>query len=536
MTTTKTTTATAAKEVSLEQLAERVRILLINGKSAEARAQILQIIDADVTGVKALHQGFKMMLALKDFSAALDYIDRALAQVPEQPVFTIEKAQLLLRMNKRQDALALLAHAQTLMPDNLRYLHSIAQIYSQLDLPELALPILVRVSESAPADINLRYELALAQFFNGDMKAAKANLDAVIAARPDAAEAIHVRSTLNKATPKQNHVAFLTERANPSKPEDAPVWFALGKELEDLGQDDEAFKAFVTANKLKSSKISYHESAELGALQNLIRSTQELELPRASTTKTKVTPIFVVSLPRTGSTLIDRMLDSHSDIKSIGELQDFPRLLAEAIEEQVAQSGGKLSREAAVQHIDYAALGARYQANIEALADGHAYVVDKLPFNFMYCGLIRKALPHAKIVHVQRDLMDTGYAIFKTLFNQAYLYSYEQKHLARYLAAYTQVMEHWRAKLGKHLIEVSYENVIEAPEAAAQALFKQLKISWQPEVMKFNQNQSSARTASAAQVREPVYASSVGKWQRHAIGLKPLLLELQKHGLAPDNQ
>jgi hypothetical protein len=157
--------------------------------------------------------------------------------------------------------------------------------------------------------------------------------------------------------------------------------------------------------------------------------------------------------------------------------------------------------------------------------------IDKLPFNFLYCGLIHRALPRARIVHVVRDPMDTCYAVYKTLFGQAYPFSYDLEELATYYIAYHRLMNHWRTTMPGLIQDVSYENVVANSETEARQLVAYCGLQWEPACLEFHNLKSASTTASAVQIRQPIYSSSVGKWRRYEQQLEPLRARLEEAGL-----
>ena len=165
-------------------------------------------------------------------------------------------------------------------------------------------------------------------------------------------------------------------------------------------------------------------------------------------------PIFIVGMPRTGTTLVERILGSHADVASVGEAVDFPEEMAASARDRPTPALGSTDTDLAARLaalMDFGDLGRNYLAAVRQLAGPQPLHVDKLPFNFRYCGLIHKALPKASIVHLTRDPMDTCYAVFKTLFINAYHFSYQLDELAEYYVAYRRMMDHWHAVMpGRH--------------------------------------------------------------------------------------
>jgi hypothetical protein len=185
--------------------------------------------------------------------------------------------------------------------------------------------------------------------------------------------------------------------------------------------------------------------------------------------------------------------------------------------------------------LDFGALGRNYLASVRQLADGQRYTIDKLPFNFRYCGLIHKALPKASIVHLMRDPMDTCYAIFKTMFINAYHFAYQLEELAEYFIAYRRMMDHWHAVMPGVILDVRYEDLVSDPQTQSRRLLSHCSLPWEDDVLEFHRSTKASTTASTVQVRRPIYRSSVQKWRNFTRELQPVLRRLNEAGLVDEN-
>jgi hypothetical protein len=220
-------------------------------------------------------------------------------------------------------------------------------------------------------------------------------------------------------------------------------------------------------------------------------------------------PIFILGMPRSGSTLIEQILASHPGVQGGDERPDFPELL-EAL-------GG-----------DFAALGAAYVERCRALAPGAARLTDKLPGNFRHAGAIHLALPKARIIHSRRAAADTCLSCFTKLFRGEQAYTYDLGELGRYYRAYARLMAHWRAVLPASVfLEVDYEELVGDPETQTRRLLAHCGLEWDSACLAFHQTRRAVRTASAAQVRQPLHRGAIGRWRRYETLLAPLLAELE---------
>ena len=413
-----------------------------------------------------------------------------------------------------------------------RLAHDVAQLYMRLTEPVLAAAFYARAVALEPTRAAYRYNHSTALIALGRMEEAEAALDSVIAMQPDDSDAWYNRATLRRQTARRNHVAAIERQLRQGgapRSADVPLHYALAKELEDLGEHERAFTALTRGAALRRSLLSYRVDDDVAIMREIAAAHSAAVLREAVTGCDDARPIFVVGLPRSGTTLVDRILSSHSDIGSHGESNDF----ALALVQLAAPCRGKTELLERSLQVDPRQLGLDYGARLAAHAE--ACVVDKTPANFLYLGLIARALPHARIVYVRRRPMDVCYAMYKTLFRMAYPYSYDLGDLGSYWLAFDALMRHWQDNLpAGRMLTVDYEQLVATPQETIRGLLSHVGMPWQDACLEFDRNSLPSLTASAAQVRRPIYNSSVGLWRRYAAGLTPLASFLQQAGVAID--
>ena len=416
----------------------------------------------------------------------------------------------------------------------------LASVYVRVDEHEQALRWYQRAIELEPRNAKHHFSLAATLRFLGRLEDAERACDSALAIDPREFEAFLIRADLRTQTADNNHIPemerALAAGAAPYMGE-VMLCHALAKECEDIGDYPRSFRYLARGARLRRRHLSYDVRQDLQIFDELMSrySPAQLSASRADGFDSSL-PVFVLGMPRTGTTLVERILASHSDIRSAGELPDLPRLMATLADRQVpgSASNPKALVEASLK-LDMAQLGRQYVDSLAVRAGESRRAIDKLPFNYLNVGLIHLALPQATIIHVTRDPLDTCYAIYKTLFQRAYPFSYDLEDLGRYFVAYSRLMDHWHRCLPGKICRVSYEAMVAAPEQESRRLIEACGLQWEEGVLAFHDNPTPSMTASASQVRRPIYSSSVGKWRNYARELEPLRRLLQEAGLVPQS-
>ena len=398
----------------------------------------------------------------------------------------------------------------------------IGSVHSLIGEDEKALAWFEKAAVAEPDNVMYRVNHANCLMFVGELDEAEASLREVLAKHPDNANAHWILSGLRKAGDRTHVEEMERLAAAGGYPPRALafLYYALGKELEDLEEWDAAFAAFAKGAQARRSTIDYDEASEVAAYDALARlfTREWLDAPGESCDSSA--PIFVVGQPRTGTTLVERIITAHSQVHSAGELKQFGNAVrrlsryAEPTRFSAALAEGAAS-------VDAARLGNAYIETTRTVAGETQHFVDKLPLNFIYVPLILKALPNAKIIHLRRNPMDACFSSYKQLFADAYLHSYDQEEMARHHARYYRLMETWRRRFGDNYFEVAYEDVAGNLEPNARALIEFLGLSWEDACLEFHKQKSAVTTASSVQVRQPAHTRSVGRWRRYEKQLEP---------------
>jgi tetratricopeptide (TPR) repeat protein len=327
---------------------------------------------------------------------------------------------------------------------------------------------------------------------------------------------------------RMEQLAIKMDKLNPA--DQIELHFALGKALGNAGQKARSFRHYLAGNALKRSQIRYDETATLASLDKTraVITRGFLERYTGAGDPTPV-PVFVVGMPRSGTTLVEQMLASHPSVSAVGETSEFVSAVARVLGAHGETSYSLVDRLDKLSRDQCREIGAYYGAAIRTIAPRGERVVDKMPMNFRFVGLICAALPNARIIHLRRDAIDTCLSCFSQLFDGNLPFTYELGELGRYWKAYERLMAHWRAILPHGvMIEPQYEELVRDFEAHARHIVAHCGLPWDSACLRFHEAKRPVATASWVQVRRPVYTSSTGRWRPDDALLGPLLRALDQ--------
>jgi len=450
---------------------------------------------------------------------------------PDHGAAWAQLANLFVRAGQAGRADAALANAVKHADDNPIVLDLIGSVHGQLGEHEEAGRWFGRALQKAPDDIVHQINTANNHRFLDRLDEAEALLRKVLTRAPKHPNAHWLVSGLRRARDR-SHVDELERLVKQTGDPRALafLYYGMGKELEDLEEWEMAFHAFSRGAAARRRTLNFDEDQERALYHAFTDTFTRDWLERAAAGNPDRSPIFVVGQPRTGTTLIERIIVAHSQVHSAGELRQFGHCLRRLADYREPTAHSPRLAELAA-GVDPAALGAAYLQTTDRLRGATPRFVDKLPPNYLYLPLILAALPNAKIVHVRRGPMDACFASFKQIFADAYPQSYELGEMARHHARYFRLMDTWRERFGDRFFEISYEDTAADLEPNARDLIEFLELPWEDACLAFHEQAGAVTTASSVQVRQPAHTRSVGRWRRYENQLAPMREALEDEGI-----
>ena len=361
----------------------------------------------------------------------------------------------------------------------------------------------------------------------GSMDEALAQFRRAVMLAPDRPEFSYHLVQLTKVRPGDAvfHAleATLPGSASLSAQEQCFLHFALAKAYDDIGERERGFAHLLQGNATKRAQTMYDEAATLSAMNHIPRVfTAELMAARRDMGDPSAVPVFIVGMPRSGTTLVEQTLASHNAVFGAGERPELSRAIGRLSAERLG-AGPFPEAVWTMTGENFRRMGAEYVAALRALGPGAARITDKMPINFLQVGLIRLILPNARIIHVRRDPVDTCLSCFSKLFAGEQPFTYDLRELGRFYRAYQRLMAHWRAVLPPGaMLDVEYEALVQDFAPQARRIVAHCGLEWDPACLEFYKTSRPVHTASMLQVRQPIYRSSVGRWRPDAALLRPL--------------
>ncbi len=431
------------------------------------------------------------------------------------------------------EVLALLEKYQGMLDNSPRYLDLAGTLYTEIGMPERAWPLYTKACELQPEISLFQANLATCSVFVGEIDAARRAYEVLLKQNPQHQRNHYHLSRLEKAKDTVHIEQMERVLKDTNLPPDRNIflYYAIGKEYEDLGEWNKAFAYYKRGGDAAYAIANYSSADDVAIVDAVIEHCDaEWMSARATQVQADKTPIFIVGLPRTGTTLTERIIASHSTVKSIGETE-FIQMLLRRESKVSSQEMMTPAMIAAVANIDVSVIRDRYIEQVRYRLGDEPYFIDKLPFNILYLGFIARAWPDQPIVLLNRSPMDACFSMYKQVFTWAYKFSYNLDTLADYYIAYDRLRQHWRDVLGDQLVEVNYEDLVTDQEGQTRRLLDRLGLEFEQACLEFDKNSAPSTTASSVQVRQKVHTDSVARWRRYEEQLEPLRLRLEAAGI-----
>ena len=505
--------------------------LLKLGRFQESLGQFDRALERQPNHVPALTERSIALVELNNYTDAEASVRKALSIAPSYADAHLNLANVCALQNRHDEALVEYSKALALAPRLAEaYMGRGNVFYEQNDYIK-ALENYDSALGLAPDHADALHRKAQSLLELGRFSEANESLEKAIDLQPRAGRFYHTLTLYNRMSIGDRHLAAMEELARElsSLPVDDQISlnFALAKALQDIGDHERSFGYLATANALKRKRIDYDESSTLGLLRRMSEAfSSDLLRARSGRGDPSSIPVFIVGMPRSGSTLVEQILASHPRVSAAGETAELYRAMGEL--------GGpiadlRVNPEAIVRVSDeeLARLGEKYVGRIRLTAPAAERISNKTLINFSLLGLINLALPNARIIHTRRDPVDTCLSCFLRAFKDHLAFTYDLEELGRYYRAYETLMAHWRDALPKEaLLEVQYEDVVADLETQARRIVDHCGLEWDARCLNFHETERPVRTASLAQVRQPIFRESIGRWRAYERFLGPLLREL----------
>jgi tetratricopeptide (TPR) repeat protein len=459
---------------------------------------------------------------LGQLTEAVTHYRQAVALRPDYAEVHNNLGAILQDLGLTDQALAAYQQALLFRPDYAEVYYNLGVALQDRGLLEAAVVHYRRAIAIQPNFAEAHNNLGNALKDQGAFALAAEQYQQAIALRPQFAEAHFNRAELKTFQVDDPDIAVLEALVADQTPlaeHQAPfLHFALAKAWEEAGEPARAFQHLLTGNALRRQQLVYDEAADQALFQRVIAAFGPERFQRSEAVgEPSAIPIFVLGMPRSGSSLIEQCLASHPAIHGGGELPTLATVAGAGYPEIIQN----------LEDTAFRRLGAAYLARLPALPTGKTRLIDKMPYNFLYAGLIRLILPHARIIHTVRDPVETCVSCFSKLFPTGQLYSYDLGELGRYYRGYRTVMAHWHSVLPDDaMLDVSYEAVVEDFETQMRRVIAYCGLPWDDQCLEFHRTQRPVRTASAVQVRQPLFRTSLQRWRRYETWLAPLLRAL----------
>ena len=497
---------------------------------AEAIACFEAILAASPQDAKVLVQLSYVHSLAGHYRSARDYALRAAATYPREPAVVGELVARLRTFNAVEELHACVDRLKPYDRVPIQLLLACAAQYSNLNEQERALELLDEARRGDPEFAPTLLARGQVLMYLGRFDEAEAEVLRAIRRAPEIAQAWWLLARLRRWTPESNHLAQVAaqfQRPGRKPLEVAMLADALHKEFDDIGDYPRAWAALERACAAKRSTLDYRMEDSRNLVSALIDFAAEVPQGDASSRAGARTPIFIVGMHRSGTTLLEQLLDGHPQVRGVGELYDFTSQMRLATDHHCRGVIDQTIVERA-RGVDFTEVGVGYLAGMQWRLGSERFFTDKLPSNFLNLGFICRALPQAKILHMVRDPVETCFSNLRELFSDANPFSYDQLELADYFHQYRRLMAHWHQAWPGRILDIDYAALTRDPESVLREVCGFCGLDYEPRMLDIGSRTRGVATASAVQVRSKVEALDRPKWAPYEQYLQPLIRALQE--------
>jgi tetratricopeptide (TPR) repeat protein len=498
-----------------------------------ARKLIDEALAVDSENTAASFVAAQIFLAEDKEDLGISFLEKNLRRVPLHGESVDLWLTTLRRSNRERYAQGVLEELSLQHPDVLEFIYGFGALAHRAGEYGPARSALVRALELSPENTRILHELAVLERLAGNIEKSVDYVERSLAKQSDNPPALRTHATEHKFSygdPAFSRLLYAAANyASYSELDQIQLHYAVAKAFEDVGDLDVAFRHYKIGGqkKLKSDPYQRKEAEKVANMLSKHMTRENIEATKDRGTEDE-TPVFILGMPRSGTSLLEQILASHPDIYGAGELKFLGGVIENMIIVNNAIHIGEkepiFSKESKT---SWKERGDRYIQQLRKLAgEGPKRIVDKMPGNYNYVGMIHALMPKARIIHSQRHPVDTCLSCYRILFSEGQLWSYELTDLAHQYRKYWSIMEHWRAQFPGLMYEVFYEQTVSDVENQARSLIEHLGLPWDENCLRFHQTDRVVKTASASQVRKPIYQSSAYKWKKFEAHLAPLIEEL----------
>jgi tetratricopeptide (TPR) repeat protein len=507
---------------------EEATAALVAGDRKAAELIFREILKADPSHVSAVCGLAAISLTVGRGADALRLLRHAFKQSAHLPLAWRGLCQTMVELGRLPEAEAAIRRLLKIEPENPKNWVLLGTVYTRLMRQADALPAFEEAARLNPSEVRLPLSIGHAHKTLGNRRESEEAYKACLRLDPNFGEAYWSLADLKNYVFDDAEIAAMRalQKDDGDDVDQSHLHFALGRAFEQRKEYEEAFSHYATGNARRRKSVPF----DIGVFENKTRRVREcfsaaFFAQRASVGHSDRAPIFVLGLPRSGSTLIEQILASHSCVEGTFELPNVLTMVRE-FDHANSEHDAYPEKVRDVPAEEFANLGRRYIEETAALRSGKPHFIDKMPNNFSHVGLIHSILPNAIIIDARRHPMDSCFSTYKQNFAEGQSFSYDLDDLGRYYRCYLSLMDHWGTVLPGKVLQVSYEQLVRDPETNIRRLLRHCGLDFEPACLAFHETKRSVRTASAEQVRQPMYTSGIGHWRNFERQLEPLRLAL----------